>query len=210
MFRHVGFFCFRWPGPGAGNREDVDGERRFDEGATTRESSLTNPVSHPELGTGEVHVALLAHLRRFGLLRRWDDLLDEGVAAFFGLASGEAELLALSFHAGTFTPAEARTWLAERGFAAPFLVPNAGRFAVAGFDAPPAAPVGRRVSRKHQEGEWLRKTRTSFWSTMTRTTALVFAGGIGENAAAVRARICEGLGFLGIDLDHARNTGGGA
>jgi acetate kinase len=35
---------------------------------------------------------------------------------------------------------------------------------------------------------------------------LVFAGGIGENAAPVRARICEGLGFLGIALDEARNA----
>ena len=36
---------------------------------------------------------------------------------------------------------------------------------------------------------------------------LVFAGGIGENAPPVRARICEGLGFLGIRLDESRNTG---
>ena len=35
---------------------------------------------------------------------------------------------------------------------------------------------------------------------------LVFSGGIGENAAAVRARVCEGLGFLGIELDMSRNT----
>ncbi len=35
---------------------------------------------------------------------------------------------------------------------------------------------------------------------------LVFAGGIGENAAPVRARICEGLGFLGIELDDSRNA----
>ena len=35
---------------------------------------------------------------------------------------------------------------------------------------------------------------------------LVFAGGIGENAAPVRARICEGLGFLGIELDESRNA----
>ena len=35
---------------------------------------------------------------------------------------------------------------------------------------------------------------------------LVFAGGIGENAPAVRARIGEGLGFLGIELDAARNA----
>jgi acetate kinase len=35
---------------------------------------------------------------------------------------------------------------------------------------------------------------------------LVFAGGIGEHAAPVRARICEGLEFLGIELDASRNT----
>jgi propionate kinase len=34
---------------------------------------------------------------------------------------------------------------------------------------------------------------------------LVFAGGIGENAPVVRARICEGLEFLGIELDAERN-----
>ena len=34
---------------------------------------------------------------------------------------------------------------------------------------------------------------------------LVFAGGIGENAAAVRRRICAGLQYLGIELDDARN-----
>ena len=35
---------------------------------------------------------------------------------------------------------------------------------------------------------------------------VVFAGGIGENSPAVRSRICEGLGFLGIELDEARNA----
>jgi acetate kinase len=36
--------------------------------------------------------------------------------------------------------------------------------------------------------------------------ALVFTGGIGEHAAPVRERICEGLGFLGIQLDPDRNA----
>ena len=34
---------------------------------------------------------------------------------------------------------------------------------------------------------------------------LVFAGGIGENAPVVRSRICDGLGFLGIELDERQN-----
>jgi acetate kinase len=35
---------------------------------------------------------------------------------------------------------------------------------------------------------------------------LVFAGGIGENSPVVRARICGGLNFLGIELDKSRNA----
>ncbi|HEV2237186.1 MAG TPA: acetate/propionate family kinase [Ktedonobacterales bacterium] len=38
--------------------------------------------------------------------------------------------------------------------------------------------------------------------------ALVFTGGIGEHASAIRARICDGLGVLGIELDAARNAAG--
>lgn len=36
---------------------------------------------------------------------------------------------------------------------------------------------------------------------------LVFAGGIGENAPVIRARICTGLGFLGIKIDGKKNAG---
>ncbi len=36
--------------------------------------------------------------------------------------------------------------------------------------------------------------------------ALVFTGGIGEHAAPVRARIADGLAFLGLDLDGAANA----
>ena len=34
---------------------------------------------------------------------------------------------------------------------------------------------------------------------------VVFSGGIGEHSAVVRARMCEGLEFLGIHLEHAAN-----
>jgi acetate kinase len=37
---------------------------------------------------------------------------------------------------------------------------------------------------------------------------LVFAGGIGENAPLVRARICERLDFLGVEINKARNMEG--
>lgn len=37
---------------------------------------------------------------------------------------------------------------------------------------------------------------------------LVFTGGIGENAAAIRARVCAGLQYLGIEIDEGRNQRG--
>jgi len=105
----------------------------------SNKSSRTFPVLLSDLGSGEEHVVPLVDLRKFGRLLRWDDLLDEGVAAVFGLASGKAELLALSFHAGKFTPAKAATWLAERGFEPLLFVPNSRRLAAAAFDASLAA-----------------------------------------------------------------------
>ena len=39
-------------------------------------------------------------------------------------------------------------------------------------------------------------------------TRVVFTGGIGENSAEIRGRICAGLGYFGIDLDsHANKSG---
>ena len=35
---------------------------------------------------------------------------------------------------------------------------------------------------------------------------LIFSGGIGQNSATVRSRICDGLGFLGVELDQERNA----
>jgi acetate kinase len=36
--------------------------------------------------------------------------------------------------------------------------------------------------------------------------ALVFCGGIGENSRLIRARICERLAWMGIEIDHTRNA----
>jgi acetate kinase len=46
----------------------------------------------------------------------------------------------------------------------------------------------------------------AFSAALGGLDTLVFAGGIGENAAVVRSRICEGLEFLGIEIDEKRNT----
>ena len=54
----------------------------------------------------------------------------------------------------------------------------------------------------YQAKKWI----GSFAAALGGLDTLAFAGGIGENAPPVRERICEGLGFLGIELDGERNA----
>jgi acetate kinase len=54
----------------------------------------------------------------------------------------------------------------------------------------------------YQAKKWI----GSFAAALGGLDTLVFTGGIGENAALVRTRICEGLGFLGIEIHKSRNA----
>ena len=54
----------------------------------------------------------------------------------------------------------------------------------------------------YQAKKWI----GSFAAALGGLDTLVFAGGIGENAPPVRERICDGLGFLGIELDKECNA----
>ena len=54
----------------------------------------------------------------------------------------------------------------------------------------------------YQAKKWI----GSFAAALGGLDTLVFAGGIGENAPLVRQRICEGLGFLGVELDCSFNA----
>jgi acetate kinase len=51
----------------------------------------------------------------------------------------------------------------------------------------------------------LRASIAAMAAAMDGLDALVFTGGVGENAAAVRSRACDGLGFLGVALDESLN-----
>jgi acetate kinase len=53
----------------------------------------------------------------------------------------------------------------------------------------------------YQAKKWI----GSFAAALGGVDTIVFAGGIGEHAPLVRARICEGLGFLGVELSDSRN-----
>ncbi|MGH7995609.1 MAG: acetate/propionate family kinase [Opitutaceae bacterium] len=52
----------------------------------------------------------------------------------------------------------------------------------------------------------VKKMIGAFAAALGGLDTLVFAGGIGENAPAIRGRICAGLEFLGLEFDERRNA----
>ena len=54
----------------------------------------------------------------------------------------------------------------------------------------------------------IRREIGSLAAAMGGLDALIFTGGIGENSATIRARVCEGMEWIGIALDEAANRAG--
>jgi acetate kinase len=50
-----------------------------------------------------------------------------------------------------------------------------------------------------------RKYLGAYLAALDGADAVIFTGGIGENAPAVRARVCEGVRWAGVELDAGRN-----
>jgi acetate kinase len=54
----------------------------------------------------------------------------------------------------------------------------------------------------YQAKKWI----GAFSAALGGLDTLVFAGGIGENSPTIRKRICDGLAYLGIELEGKRNS----
>ena len=52
----------------------------------------------------------------------------------------------------------------------------------------------------------IRKYVGSYAAILGGADAIVFTGGIGENSALVRSRVCDGLTYMGVDLDETGNA----
>ncbi len=74
----------------------------------------------------------------------------------------------------------------------------------------------RRIIDKAQEGNnyqlaldifiyRIKKYIGAYMAVLGRVDAIVFTGGIGEHAALIRQKVCEGLEVFGIELDKERN-----
>jgi len=51
----------------------------------------------------------------------------------------------------------------------------------------------------------IRKYVGAYWAVLGHVDALVFTAGVGENAGRIRARVCDGLRGLGIEIDPDAN-----
>ena len=54
----------------------------------------------------------------------------------------------------------------------------------------------------------IKKSIGSLAAALGGLDQLVFTGGMGEDAPKVRERVCQDLGFLGVELDESRNVAG--
>ncbi len=89
----------------------------------------------------------------------------------------------------------------------------AGLSGVAGGDLrdiESAAAAGSQPAERALEAfaYQVKKTLGAYAAAMGGLEAVAFTGGIGENSARLRTECCEGLEFLGIQLDAARNEAG--
>ena len=55
----------------------------------------------------------------------------------------------------------------------------------------------------------VRKYIGAYLAAMNGADAIVFTGGVGENAVAIRERVCRDAAWLGVELDAGANARGG-
>jgi acetate kinase len=105
-----------------------------------------------------------------------------------------------------WTPEEVRVQLAKGGGLAGLSNVEGGDLR----DIEAAAASGSRTAALALEvfAYQVKKTIGGYAAAMCGLEAVAFTGGIGENSARLRAACCDGLDFLGIRLDAARNQSG--
>lgn len=121
-----------------------------------------------------------------------------------GTRSGDIDpaLVAFLAHREGMTAAELETWLNKRaGLLGISGLTNDMRKLLAARDANPRARLAVEVFCHRA-----RKYLGAYLAVLGGAEAVVFSGGIGENAAAVRQEICSGMEWCGIRIDAAANA----
>ncbi len=165
-------------------------------------------ITGPEVEKGRV---IIAHLGNGASMGAFRDGRSMDTTMGFTPAGG----LVMSTRSGDLDPGVIIYLLKDRGMDAAALNrlvnKEAGLIGVSGtssdmrelLDREPADPRAARAVELfcYQAKKFL----GALAAVLGGLDTLVFTGGIGENSSAVRERICEGLGFLGIRIDRERN-----
>jgi acetate kinase len=90
---------------------------------------------------------------------------------------------------------------------------ESGLLGVSGISSDMRTLLGSSEPRAHMAVDLyvyrIRRELGSLVGALGGLDALVFTGGIGENAAPIRERVCHDAEWLGVKLDAAANTAGG-
>lgn len=142
--------------------------------------------------------------------------IREGASVSVTMGSSPLEGVVMGSRSGSLDPGTLLTLLEEHGFSASelrsLLNCESGLLGLTGtLDL-------RLLSQQAQQGDTsaelglevfcssIAKGIASTATSLPRIDAIAFSGGIGQNSADIRARICRKLAVLGVSIDPERNT----
>lgn len=125
--------------------------------------------------------------------------------------------LMMGTRSGSLDPGVVLYLMAQRGMSAEtiekLIYTKSGLLGVSGISSDMRALLGSDDPRAKLAVDLyvyrVQRELGSLAAALQGVDALVFTGGIGENAAVIRARICRDAAWLGVELDEGRNTKGG-
>lgn len=144
--------------------------------------------------------------------------VEAGVSVDTTMGLTPNEGLMMGTRSGSIDPGGLLWMMREQGLspdeADHLLERHAGLLGVSGVSSD-VRPVLEAADRGNQRARlaldiYLRRLRAgiaAMTAAMGGLEALVFTGGVGEHSVRLRAEACEGLGFLGVELDHQANGG---
>ncbi len=177
---------------------------------------LMHTLAHTEDGRGSQGKVVLAHLGSGASMAAVRDGHPLDTSMAFTPASG----IPMSTRAGDLDPGIAAFLARKEGMTidgwSDMVAKESGLLGI----AETTADMKELLAREHEDVraaeavEYFcyraRQQIGAYAATMGGIDTLVFAGGMGDQAPAIRARICQGLAFLGIAIDEARNESGNA
>jgi len=125
--------------------------------------------------------------------------------------------LMMGTRSGSLDPGVVLYLMAQRGMSAKeienLIYTKSGLLGVSGISSDMRALLASDDPRARQAIDLyvyrVQRELGSLAATLQGLDSIVFTGGIGENAAIIRARICRDAAWMGVELDEAANAGGG-